>query len=66
MTAAHKPDQAAAAEEAPPVDENQIMAERRAKLARLRAEGVAYPNDFVPRHRAARLLADYASRSREA
>ena len=27
-------------------DENHIIAERRAKLAQLRAEGVAYPNDF--------------------
>jgi lysyl-tRNA synthetase class 2 len=28
-------------------DENHIIAERRAKLARLREKGVAYPNDFV-------------------
>ena len=27
-------------------DENHIIAERRAKLAALRAAGVAYPNDF--------------------
>ena len=27
-------------------DENHIIAERRAKLAQLRAEGVAYPNNF--------------------
>jgi len=27
-------------------DENQIIAERRAKLAELRAAGQAYPNDF--------------------
>jgi lysyl-tRNA synthetase, class II len=63
MTAAQTPDHPA--DEAPPVDENQIIAERRAKLARLRDEGTAYPNDFVPRHRAERLLADHASRSRE-
>ncbi|MCF0252815.1 MAG: lysine--tRNA ligase [Duodenibacillus sp.] len=30
-----------------PEDENHIFAERRAKLAALRAAGVAYPNDFV-------------------
>ena len=30
----------------PPVDENQIIAERRAKLGALRAAGHAYPNDF--------------------
>jgi len=31
---------------APAVDENQIIAERRAKLAALRAQGPAFPNDF--------------------
>jgi lysyl-tRNA synthetase class 2 len=30
-------------------DENQIIAERRAKLAAMRAEGVAFPNDFERR-----------------
>src|SRR5438067_918998 len=29
-----------------PTDENQVIAERRAKLAALRAAGNAYPNDF--------------------
>ena len=29
-----------------PVDENQVIAERRGKLALLRAQGNAYPNDF--------------------
>ena len=29
-------------------DENHLIAERRAKLAALRAQGNAYPNDFVP------------------
>ncbi|MDA0225539.1 MAG: lysine--tRNA ligase [Proteobacteria bacterium] len=29
-----------------PADENHIIAERRSKLAKLREEGVAYPNDF--------------------
>ena len=32
--------------QAPAEDENHIIAERRAKLAALRAAGVAYPNDF--------------------
>jgi lysyl-tRNA synthetase class 2 len=32
------------------VDENHIIAERREKVAQLRAKGVAYPNDFVPEH----------------
>ncbi|HEY5718781.1 MAG TPA: OB-fold nucleic acid binding domain-containing protein, partial [Gammaproteobacteria bacterium] len=31
---------------AAPVDENHIIAERRAKLAKLREAGIAYPNDF--------------------
>src|SRR3954452_12708919 len=31
---------------AAPPDENQIVAERRAKLAALRAQGEAFPNDF--------------------
>jgi lysyl-tRNA synthetase class 2 len=31
---------------APPPDENQIIAERRAKLAALRGQGNAFPNDF--------------------
>jgi lysyl-tRNA synthetase class 2 len=30
----------------PPTDENQVIAERRGKLAALRATGNAYPNDF--------------------
>src|SRR5690606_4312389 len=29
-------------------DENHLIAERRGKLAKLRTEGVAYPNDFRP------------------
>jgi len=30
----------------PPIDENHLIAERRAKLTTLRAQGVAFPNDF--------------------
>ncbi len=41
---------------APPTDENQLIAERREKLAAVRAQGVAFPNDFKPKHRAAELL----------
>ena len=36
-------------------DDNQLIAERRAKLAALRQQGVAFPNDFRPRHHAADL-----------
>ncbi|ROU06527.1 lysine--tRNA ligase [Lysobacter enzymogenes] len=30
----------------PPIDENHLIAERRAKLTALRGEGIAFPNDF--------------------
>ncbi len=43
-----------------PADENKLIAERREKLHALRAEGVAYPNDFRPDANASALLADYA------
>lgn len=43
-----------------PVDENAIIAERRAKLTRLREAGPAYPNDFVPQQNAAELHATHA------
>ena len=36
-------------------EENPLIAERRDKLRALRARGVAYPNDFKPRHQAAEL-----------
>lgn len=53
-------DQAAA-----PADENKLIAERRAKLAVLREQGVAFPNDFRPQHKAAALHEQYASKTRE-
>ena len=40
---------------APAIDENQLMAERREKLKALRAQGIAFPNDFKPQHHAAAL-----------
>ncbi|RCS59599.1 lysine--tRNA ligase [Parvibium lacunae] len=51
--------------EQPIVDENQLIAERRAKLAALRAQGVAFPNDFVPLNKAADLHAAYDEKSKE-
>jgi lysyl-tRNA synthetase class II len=36
-------------------DDNQLIAERREKLKALREAGVAFPNDFKPRHQAAEL-----------
>ncbi len=46
-------------------DENQVIAERRAKLAALRASGPAFPNDFVPADRAGELLARHGERTRD-
>jgi lysyl-tRNA synthetase class 2 len=43
-------------------DENRLIAERRAKLATLRAQGPAFPNDFRRDALAADLLATYAER----
>ncbi len=51
---------------APPIDENSIIAERRAKLATLRSEGVAFPNDFRPQHKVAALHAQYDALDNEA
>ncbi len=49
----------------PPIDENALMAERRAKLSRLREAGVAFPNDFRRDALAADLHAAYEGRSDE-
>jgi len=47
------------------VDENQIIAERRAKLAALRAQGNAFPNDFRRDALAADLHAQYGATANE-
>lgn len=47
-------------------DDNQIIAERREKLQALRAQGVAYPNDFTPTHHAADLQGAHADADKEA
>ncbi len=53
-------------DQAPGLDDNKIIAERRAKLAAIRAQGgVAFPNDFRPEHKAADLHAQYAGKTRE-
>jgi lysyl-tRNA synthetase class 2 len=36
-------------------DDNQLIAERREKLAAIRAQGIAFPNDFKPTHHASDL-----------
>ena len=41
------------------VDENTIIAERRAKLTALRGQGVAFPNDFRPKDKASDLHEQY-------
>jgi len=43
-------------DEISPTNTNQLIAERREKLAAIRAQGVAFPNDFKPKHRAAELV----------
>src|SRR5690606_29318526 len=48
-----------------PIDENKLIAERRAKLARLRAAGQAYPNDFRRDALADQLLTAYGDRDPE-
>jgi lysyl-tRNA synthetase, class II len=48
-----------------PPDENQIIAERRAKLRELRVHGNAFPNDFRRTHLAADLHRDYEAKSNE-
>jgi lysyl-tRNA synthetase, class II len=47
------------------VDENQLIAERRAKLAAMRAQGVAYPNDYVPTHSAGEVQSKHAAATKE-
>src|SRR4051812_4463690 len=54
----------------PPQDENQLVAERREKLKALReaqkqGQGVAFPNDFKPGHRAAVLQEHHGAKSTE-
>ena len=49
----------------PQPDENQIIAERRAKLAALRTQGVAFPNQFQREDLAADLFGKYADLDRD-
>ena len=51
---------------APQQDENQIIAERRAKLAAIREQGIAFPNDFERRDFAGKLAAAHGDKSKEA
>src|ERR1700728_354949 len=47
-------------------DENHLIAERRAKLARLRERGIAFPNSFRRNALAGDLLTAYGEKSSEA
>ncbi len=50
----------------PPLDENKLIAERREKLAAIRAQGgVTFPNDFKPADRAAELAEKYGKLTNE-
>jgi lysyl-tRNA synthetase class 2 len=51
---------------APALDENQIIAERRAKLAAIREAGVAFPNDFERHDYAGKLATAHGEKSKEA
>jgi len=46
-------------------EDNKIIAERRAKLAAIRTKGVAFPNDFVPQHKAADIVEQFGGWTRE-
>ena len=46
-------------------EDNKIIAERRTKLAAIREKGIAFPNDFVPQHKAADLTAQFGGWTRE-
>ncbi|NOT17212.1 MAG: lysine--tRNA ligase [Sulfuriferula sp.] len=46
-------------------DENQLIAERRAKLTALRAAGVAFPNDFERKDYAGDIHSQYAAHDKE-
>ncbi|MDR2013052.1 MAG: lysine--tRNA ligase, partial [Rhodanobacter sp.] len=47
-----------------PQDENKLIAERREKLRMLRAQGIAFPNDFTPDTFAGDVQAEYADAER--
>ncbi|MFL6550640.1 MAG: lysine--tRNA ligase [Povalibacter sp.] len=49
----------------PPVDENKLIAERRAKLEKLRGSGIAFPNDFRRDALADQLITAYGERAPE-
>ena len=49
-----------------PDEDNSLIAERREKLAAIRARGIAFPNDFKPKHRAAEVARQHSHLDNEA
>ncbi|MDO8465252.1 MAG: lysine--tRNA ligase [Gallionella sp.] len=49
----------------PPQDDNQIITERRHKLADIRKAGVAFPNDFERKHLAGELHAEFGDKTHD-
>ncbi len=49
----------------PSHNESQLITERREKLAAIRQQGIAFPNDFKPKHRAAELLRQHDAKPNE-
>ncbi|MFA5702553.1 MAG: lysine--tRNA ligase [Advenella sp.] len=50
---------------APEQDENRLIAERRVKLDKIREEGIAFPNDFEPEHKALKLHEQFDALDKE-
>jgi hypothetical protein len=65
MSEQNKQNAPAGSEQTPAVDENHIIAERRAKLAKWRESGKAYPNDFRRKDLADKLHAGYGEKTTE-
>ena len=45
-------------------DENSLVTQRREKLATIRSQGIAFPNDFKPQNYAYALQVDYSERDK--
>jgi lysyl-tRNA synthetase class 2 len=65
MTTENQENTPAPVEPSATADDNKIMTERRAKLAAIREQGVAFPNDFKPQHKAAELVEQFGALTRE-
>ena len=65
MTTENQENTPAPIEPSATADDNKIMTERRAKLAAIREQGVAFPNDFKPQHKAAELIEQFGGLTRE-